>query len=128
MKGVDDHDFRLGIGSSRQVTHTRQQVRNNYITSNESIRENGIAIVFDGNLESVHGLLFQVFQSHRLGFANELFLVENFCFRESHVGSGTTERGGSKGVGHHRKEESGEELHGGDELAYVWSENVGFGP
>mmetsp|Transcript_9370 Transcript_9370/g.23336 ORF Transcript_9370/g.23336 Transcript_9370/m.23336 type:complete len:254 (-) Transcript_9370:86-847(-) len=74
VEGIDAHDS--AFVAILQVSHAVKQVGNDDITGNHSIRENSVSVVLAGNFEGVHGLFFQVLQTHFLRFGDELFLVE----------------------------------------------------
>ena len=76
VEGIDAHDGALV--TVLQVSHAVKQVGNDDVTGNHGIRENGVSVVLARNFEGVHGLFLQVFQTHFLGFGDELFLVELF--------------------------------------------------
>mmetsp|Transcript_39847 Transcript_39847/g.96159 ORF Transcript_39847/g.96159 Transcript_39847/m.96159 type:complete len:213 (-) Transcript_39847:190-828(-) len=73
VEGIDDHDFAFSV---LEVPHPMQQVCNDDITRDHGIGENSIVEVFTTDLQGVHGLFLQMFETHLFRFSNELFLIE----------------------------------------------------
>ena len=92
VEGIDTHD--RAFVAVLQISHAVEQVGDDDITGNHRIREDGVFVVLARNFEGVHGLFFQVLQTHFLRFGNELFLVELFGGDRDDTGSHS---GGSVG-------------------------------
>mmetsp|Transcript_8836 Transcript_8836/g.18469 ORF Transcript_8836/g.18469 Transcript_8836/m.18469 type:complete len:245 (-) Transcript_8836:62-796(-) len=99
VEGVDTHDGALV--TVLEVSHAVEQVGDDNVTSNHGIGENSVSVVLAGDLEGVHGLFFQVLQTHFLRFGDELFLVELLSGNRDDTGSDSN---GSVGRGERRGE------------------------
>lgn len=73
MEGIDDHDLAFAI---LEVSHAVQKVGDDNVTGNHRVGKYSIFVVFTTDLQRVHGLFFQVLETHFLRFGNELFLVK----------------------------------------------------
>ena len=94
MEGVHHHN--LGL-AGLEISHSMQQVGNHDIPRNQGVGEYGIPIILHCNLESEHGLFFEVFETHLFGFGDVGFLVEDLVGGEG--GGGGDCAGGGEGAG-----------------------------
>mmetsp|Transcript_6238 Transcript_6238/g.10302 ORF Transcript_6238/g.10302 Transcript_6238/m.10302 type:complete len:215 (+) Transcript_6238:676-1320(+) len=74
VEGINDHNLGHAV---LQISHAVEQVRDDGITGNQGVGENGIAVVLASDFKGEHGLFLEVLEAHFFGFGDEGFLIED---------------------------------------------------